>query len=318
MAFYLSPNTLLPWSSSAEDDERFKRVLRIALIALVVVSIPITLIDVPEQTREEKAKLPPQLARVILEKQELPPPKPVEPPKVEEKKPEEPKPEEPKPEPEKKPEPVKEKPPEKPNVAKAREKAAASGLLQFKDDLMEMRESLDVSAIDSANVARGEATAATVDRSMVTSGVTTASGGINTAALSRDTGGVALSGRETTKVESDLAKSTGTTAADSGGQAQESAARSEEEIRKVMEQHKGAIFSIYNRALRQNPALQGKVVVKIIIESSGKISDASIVSSELQDPELEAKLLQRIRLISFPASNVARTTLNYSFDFLPQ
>ncbi len=313
MAFYLTPNTLLPWSSSAEDDERFKRILKIALIALVVLSIPITLIDVPEQTREEKAKLPPQLARVILEKQELPPPKPVEPPKVEEKKPEEPK-----PEPEKKPEPVKEKPPEKPNVAKAREKAAASGLLQFKDDLMEMRESLDVSAIDSANVARGEATAATVDRSMVTSGVTTASGGINTAALSRDTGGVALSGRETTKVESDLAKSTGTTAADSGGQAQESAARSEEEIRKVMEQHKGAIFSIYNRALRQNPALQGKVVVKIIIESSGKISDVSIVSSELQDPDLEAKLLQRIRLISFPASNVARTTLNYSFDFLPQ
>ncbi|MGM8225408.1 TonB family protein [Cellvibrio sp. ARAG 10.3] len=318
MAFYLSPNTLLPWSSSVEDDERFKRILKIALIALVVLSIPITLIDVPEQTREEKAKLPPQLARVILEKQELPPPKPVEPPKVEEKKPEEPKPEEPKPEPEKKPEPVKEKPPEKPNVAKAREKAAASGLLQFKDDLMEMRESLDVSAIGSANVARGEATAATVDRSMVTSGVTTASGGINTAALSRDTGGVALSGRETTKVESDLAKSTGTTAADSGGQAQESAARSEEEIRKVMEQHKGAIFSIYNRALRQNPALQGKVVVKIIIESSGKISDVSIVSSELQDPDLEAKLLQRIRLISFPASNVARTTLNYSFDFLPQ
>ena len=313
MAFYLTPNTLLPWSSSAEDDERFKRILKIALIALVVLSIPITLIDVPEQTREEKAKLPPQLARVILEKQELPPPKPVEPPKVEEKKPEEPK-----PEPEKKPEPVKEKPPEKPNVAKARDKAAASGLLQFKDDLMEMRESLDVSAIDSANVARGEATAATVDRSMVTSGVTTASGGINTAALSRDTGGVALSGRETTKVESDLAKSTGTTAADSGGQAQESAARSEEEIRKVMEQHKGAIFSIYNRALRQNPALQGKVVVKIIIESSGKISDVSIVSSELQDPDLEAKLLQRIRLISFPASNVARTTLNYSFDFLPQ
>ncbi|MGB3609630.1 MAG: AgmX/PglI C-terminal domain-containing protein [Cellvibrio sp.] len=320
MAFYLSPNTVLPWSSSVEDDARFKRILRIALIALVVVSVPVTIIKLPEQTREEKAQLPPQLARVILEKKELPPPKPIEPPKVEEKKPEEPKPEAPKPEPEpvKKPEPVKEKVPEKPNVAKAREKAAASGLLQFKDDLMEMRESLDVAAIDSANVARGEATAAAVDRSAVTSGVTATSGGINTAALSRDTGGVALSGRETTKVESDLAKSTGTAAAASGGAAQEAAARSEEEIRKIMEQHKGAIFSIYNRALRQNPALQGKVVVKIIIESSGKISDVSLVSSELQDPDLEARLLQRIRLISFPASGVARTTLNYSFDFLPQ
>lgn len=320
MAFYLSPNTVLPWSSSVEDDERFKRILKIALATLVVVSIPVIVIDLPEQTREEKAQLPPQLARVILEKQELPPPKPVEPPKVEEKKPEEPKPEPPKPEvkPDPKPEPVKEKAPEKPNVAKAREKAAASGLLQFKDDLMEMREALDVTAIDTANVARGEATAATVDRSAVTSGVTSASGGINTAALSRDTGGVALSGRETTKVESDLAKSTGTVAADSGSAAQEGAARSEEEIRKIMEQHKGAIFSIYNRALRQNPALQGKVVVKIIIESSGKISDVSIVSSELKDPDLEARLLQRIRLISFPASGVARTTLNYSFDFLPQ
>lgn len=322
MAFYLAPNLELPWSSSIDDDQRFKKILRISLIVLVVLSVPISLITVPEQTREEKAKLPPQLARVILEKQELPPPKPVEPPKVEEKKPEEKKPEEPKPEEpkpvEKKPEPIKEKPPEKPNVAKAREKAAASGILQFKDDLMEMREALDVSAVDSANVARGDAQAAKVDRSMVTSGVTTASGGINTAALSRDTGGVALSGRETTKVESDLAKSTGTTATDSKGAAQESAARSEEEIRKVMEQHKGAVFSIYNRALRQNAALQGKVVIRIIIESTGKISSATIVSSELQDPDLEAKLLQRVSLISFPPSNVARTTLNYSFDFLPQ
>lgn len=325
MAFFIAPNLELPWSSSVDDDQRFKRILRNIFIAFVVLSIPISIVNLPEQTREEKAQLPPQLARVILEKKELP--KPVEPPKVEEKKPEElkpkepkleePKPEEPKPV-EKKPEPVKEKPPEKPNIAKAREKAAASGLLQFKDDLMEMRETLDVAAVDSANVARGNAQAATVDRSMVTSGVTRASGGINTAALSRDTGGVALSGRETTKVESDLAKSTGTSAADSAGAAQESAARSEEEIRKVMEQHKGAIFSIYNRALRQNAALEGKVVVKIIIESNGKISSATIASSELKDPDLEAKLLQRILLINFPASGVARTTLNYSFDFLPQ
>ena len=318
MTPYLYPTTQLPWSSSAEEDRRFHRILQISLVLLVLLSLPVIFINLPEQTRAEKEKLPPQLARVILEKQELPPPKPIEPPKVEEKKPE-PKPEPEKPKPvEKKPEPVKVKPKEEPNVAKAREKAAASGLLQFKDDLMEMRDTLDVTAVDSANVARGEAKAAQVDRSVVTSGAKVASGGINTAALSRDTGGVALSGRETTKVESNLAKSTGTAAANSPTAAKEQADRSEEEIRKVMEQHKGAIFSIYNRALRQNAALQGKVVVKIIIESSGKISSASIVSSELQDPELEEKLIQRIRLISFPASNVARTTLNYSFDFLPQ
>ncbi len=96
------------------------------------------------------------------------------------------------------------------------------------------------------------------------------------------------------------------------------AARSEEEIRKIMEQHKGAIYSIYNRALRQNAALEGKMVVKIVIDPSGKIVEASLVSSELGDKDLEAKILQRIKLITFPASNVARTTLNQTFDFLPQ
>src|SRR5690554_79019 len=329
MAFYLSPNLELPWSSSAYDDQRFKRILVITLGLVVLLSIPIGLINLPEQTREEKAKLPPQLARVILEKQLLPPPKPVEPPTIVEKKPE------PIPEPEK-PKVVEKKPIEKPvekktnvvapvekpvdqaQVAKAREKAAVSGLLQFKDDLSAMRDTLDVQAVDSAAITRGEAQAAQVDRAAVTSGVTVASGGINTAALSRDTGGVALSGRETTKVESTLATSTGTLATSQSVDTKQSGARSEEEIRKVVEQHKGAIFSIYNRALRQNAALQGKVVVKMIIDANGTVSSATIVSSALQDPDLEAKLLQRIRLISFPALNVAQTTLNYSFDFLPQ
>src|SRR5690606_41469061 len=105
--------------------------------------------------------------------------------------------------------------------------------------------------------------------------------------------------------------STGTAAADSGGAAQEAAARSEEEIRKIMEQHKRAIFSIYNRALRQNPALHGKVVVNIIIESSGKISDVRLVSSELRDPVSEARLSACMRAIRVPASGRAGSTLAY-------
>ncbi|MES2673973.1 MAG: hypothetical protein V4660_07005 [Pseudomonadota bacterium] len=40
------------------------------------------------------------------------------------------------------------------------------------------------------------------------------------------------------------------------------AARSEE-VRKVMAQHKGISLIFYNRVLRENAALQGKVVVKL-------------------------------------------------------
>lgn len=315
-------NLELPWSSSIDDDKRFTKILLGFLIAMLVVSAVVTIVNLPEVTRAEKEKLPPQLARVVLEKQELPPPKPVEPPKPEEKKPE-PKPEEVKPEPkpiEKPKEPV--KAPPKPTLEKAREQAEKSGVMQFKDDLAEMREMMQTSAVETAatTVTNSTGEAAQIDRAMITSGAKVASGGINTAALSRDTGGVALSGRETTKVKSGLADGTKkagqATAGNSNGTG--GAARSEEEIRKIMEQHKGAIYSIYNRALRQNAALEGKMVVKIVIDPSGRIVEASLVSSELGDKDLEAKILQRIKLITFPASNVARTTLNQTFDFLPQ
>lgn len=322
MAHLTMLNLELPWSSSIDDDKRFNKILLILFIIMVVVSLVVTFIKVPEMARAEKERLPPQLARVVLEKKEIPPPKPVEPPKVEEKK-IEPKPEPKKAEPkpiEKPKEPVKQPPKEA--IEKAREKAQNSGVMQFKDDLAEMREMMQTAAIETATttVTASAGEAAQVDRAMITSGAKVASGGINTAALSRDTGGVALSGRETTKVKSGLAetgkKSTQATAGNSDGAG--GAARSEEEIRKVMEQHKGAIYSIYNRALRQNAALQGKMVVKLVIDPSGRIVEATLVSSELRDPDLETKILQRIRLISFPASNVARTTLNQTFDFLPQ
>ncbi|MDF3012442.1 MAG: energy transducer TonB [Cellvibrio sp.] len=258
----LAMNLELPWSSSIGDDKRFNKILSISFVVLLLASLVVTIVNVPEMARNEKEKLPPQLARVVLEKQALPPPKPVEPPKPEEKKPEpipEEKPVEKLPEvkPVEKPkEPI--KAPPKATLEKAREQAENSGVMQFKDDLAEMREMMQTSAVETAatTVTNSTGEAAQIDRAMITSGAKVASGGINTAALSRDTGGVALSGRETTKVKSGLAEGT---------------------------------------------------------KKSGQAT-----AGELGDKDLEAKILQRIKLISFPASNVARTTLNQTFDFLPQ
>ncbi len=286
------------------------------MVLVMLLGVAVPFVPVPEISREEKEAVPPELARIILEKKELPKPEPKpkpKPKKIEKKKP--------KP---KKPEPKKE-PPKKivapvPKVAaidKARQDAAVSGLLQFQDDLQDMRDSLDASKVASANITRGEAKAKQLDRSVISSQAKAASGGINTAKLSRDTGGVALSGRETTRVDSKLkdASAIGTKALKDN--VRETAARSEEDIRKVMDKNKGAIFAIYNRALRRNPALEGKVTVKLVIEPNGAVSAVTLVMTELNDKKLERKLLARIRLIQFPARAVLRTTLNYSFDFLP-
>ena len=318
-------NSSLPWTSSEEEDQRFTKYLKIGLVAFVVAGALFTFVPAPELTREQAEQLPPQLARVILEKKELP--KPAEKPKpVEKKKPKELKKEQPKPiekpKPVKDPEPIKtvkprplsEKAPAA-AVAKAREKAANSGLMQLQDDLMDMRDSLDVSEVASANLASGAASAQKIDRSLIADKSKAASGGINTGKLSRDTGGAALSGRKTTQVE--VAEATAA-AKSSGKQARrERGTRGEESIRQVMEANKGAIFAIYNRALRRDPTLAGKVTVKLVIEANGVISEVSLVSSELDDADLERKLLARIRLINFGTANVEKSTLNYSIDFLP-
>ena len=178
---------------------------------------------------------------------------------------------------------------------------------------------LDVSDVKtpSANITRATADAAQVERNFISSGAQAKSGGVNTAALSRDTGGVALSGRETTVVESKLEEVSAAAADNRQQQTREKAFRGDQSIRQKMEEAKGRIFGIYNRALRENPTLQGKVVFKLVIEPNGAVSSAQIVSSELNDTDLERKLLAAVRGINFGSSDVLQTTLNYSFDFLP-
>ena len=72
-----------------------------------------------------------------------------------------------------------------------------------------------------------------------------------------------------------------------------------------------------NRALRSSPELQGKVVLKISISPSGKVTEIYIVSSELTDTVLEKKLIQRVKLINFGSEDVPVFTFNYPIDFYP-
>lgn len=317
-------HTELPWSSSRDEDARFNKILGGLAVIFLVLSVVVTVLKVPALTRAEKEQLPPQLARVMLQKQELPPPKVVEPPKVEEKKPEEKKPEK-KIEAAKPVEKTQTPPSKKEVIDKAKEQAQAQ-ISTFKDDLMEMREMAQATMVETASATINDAAAKAtqVDRSMINSGQTKGSGGINVGAYaSHDTGGVALSGRETTKVKSGLAEASKKAAGATGSGGGNSdgaggAARSEEDMRKVMEQHKSSIFSIYNRALRDNAALQGKVKFKIVIDPSGQVVEVSIEFSELKDPALEAKLVSKLKSISFPSAAVLRTTFYQTLDFLPQ
>jgi periplasmic protein TonB len=156
------------------------------------------------------------------------------------------------------------------------------------------------------------------ERSLITSKVGASSGGINTASLSRGYGSGAgsLTGHNTTQVSSAvLAKQ-----AEDGvrrGAGSNKAARSEEEIALIFDRNKGAIYSIYTRALRDKPDLRGKLVLELTISPDGAITRCDVISSELGDPELERKLVARIKQFRFEARDVGTITVTKPIDFFP-
>ena len=308
----------LPWSTGRRQDRKFEKTAQIALGAMFALALIIALLPVPRSDQNQVVEVPKRLAKLVLERPKPPPPPPVVE-KAPEQKPEPPlatqvKEEPPKPKP--KPEPQPEKQVDK--TEQAREKAKVAGLLPFAQQLAALRDDKTIERLDKTQLAgKVEGTQPLAERSLITSRVGTSSGGINTAALSRNTGGGGIGDRATTKVESPVES-----LAVAGGAAQRTgesnkAARSREEIERVFDVNKGSIYALYNRALRQNPALQGKVVLKLTIEPDGRVSSCEVVSSELGDKELEQKLVQRVLLFTFDKRDVERITTTKPIDFLP-
>ncbi|MEO1574974.1 MAG: AgmX/PglI C-terminal domain-containing protein, partial [Pseudomonadota bacterium] len=211
-----------------------------------------------------------------------------------------------------------------PPVNEAREKAAKSGLVALADELADLR---DTSSIDSAlsNRSLSNTVGAAVqnERSLVTSASGRASGGINTAELSRNTGGGGLAGRNVTQVTSPVATAAAERAASRGGSGDPAldpgapGQRSRDQIEQIFDRNKAAIYALYRRALRQDPSLQGKLVLELTISPGGDVLDCRVVSSELDSPEFEAKLVQRVRLFKFGAQDVGTITTTKPIDFFP-
>ena len=96
-----------------------------------------------------------------------------------------------------------------------------------------------------------------------------------------------------------------------------SASRSEEEIALVFDRNKGAIYALYGRALREQPDLQGKLVLEFTIAPDGEVTECHVVSSELHDPDLERKIVARVKLFRFEARDVAAITTTKPIEFVP-
>jgi periplasmic protein TonB len=283
----------LPWSPSEEMERRFRKILRnlaivFAICAVILPFIPYHKVD------QNTESLPERVVQLVRE----PPPPPPPPP------------------PPKKEIPVEKSPtPKVPTPVDPRVKASKSGLLANIDDLAALRDvDLDKfqknqpKTTDPGDVSQ-------VTRSLITAKAGGTSGGINSPTSSGlASGSGSLKGIYTTQVKDPNAGS-GTAQTKSGGSGK--ASRSADEIALVFTRNKGAIDSMYARALRDNPALQGKVVIELTIAPSGEITNVRIVSSELNDKAFEEKLRTRIMLFKFEPKDVAALTATKPIDFFP-
>ena len=93
--------------------------------------------------------------------------------------------------------------------------------------------------------------------------------------------------------------------------------RAREEVEIVFDRNKGALYALYGRALREKPELAGKLVLEFTIAPTGEITNVRVVSSELNDPELEKKIVARVRQIRFKAADVEPLTVSKPIDFFP-
>ncbi|HEB57029.1 MAG TPA: TonB family protein [Gammaproteobacteria bacterium] len=310
MLMKVTPHSpLLPWTET-EYDRRFRIILLLCLLLSAIIGAIVPYLPRPQVKQQELQQISPRLARLILQKKQEPKPivaEKTKPKKADKKK-----------QPEKKTA-QKKKLKKKKSVdktAQARKQAQSSGLLAMQDELADLRNSFDVAAMQNHKPQqnKGKTRRQPEPAAVLSAAAGKGSSGINTRNLKHSiSGSQALAARRSSQVKSSLENIEGAPEQRAG----QKIARSQEEIELVFQKNKGAIYSIYNRALRRDPTLQGKVLLELTIAPNGRITRIRILSTELNAPKLEKRLLSRIKLFRFAARDVDTVTVTYPIDFLP-
>jgi hypothetical protein len=225
-----------------------------------------------------------------------------------------------------------------------KQKVANAGILAFKDkfaslarDTVVVPLGADARHVDADDVGQPSA------RSLLASNTPGSSGGINLASLSRSvgggggggggggnggggvggrgvgangSGGGGIGGAGTGRVVSTIAPITG--ADRPKARSGPGPARTDEEIQIVFDRYKASFYRLYNRELRNNPALKGQMVLRLTIEPDGSVSMCALQSTDMDAPDLATQVVNRVRMINFGAKDgVPAVTIVYPIDFLP-
>ncbi len=87
-------------------------------------------------------------------------------------------------------------------------------------------------------------------------------------------------------------------------------------IRRVVQAHLAQVRYCYEKELARTPGLRGKVVMKWVINGTGKVSQAQTADTTLRNPNVEACLATKIKTWKFPTpAGGGFVIINYPFVF---
>jgi hypothetical protein len=321
---------VMPWAKGDEDDRRYRKIFLLTLLFSFLFSSGLVFFK-PAHEKKQEEELPEHIAELVVKKKEEP--KPVE----------------------KKPQEKSDatttsnqqaaqqnadRTPPPPGTTEAKDAARASastkGVLALKNDfagLIDNSEQVKMGASgrvsDTGQVAAGEAAQRALIVSQASGGA--GSGGINTSAVSRAGTGGGMGGGGTgsggggQSITGSGVKVARVQSTTSGGVIDDrplskgaGPSRTDEEIQIVFDRYKSALYRIYNRELRNNPSLRGKMVLRLTIEPDGRVSACSVKSTDLASPALSTEIVERVLKFTFGAKEgVPATTILYPIDFLP-
>jgi len=302
----------LPWTGPREEDRRFHRILLQTLLICLAAGVITPYIRIPQPDFDLAEESPPRRVRLLAE-QTAPLPQPVARPT---------------------PVPVPAAPvvtaPVKPQTVPAqlpvapvetpRQKAARSGVLAMSDVLAKLQGTTPkTGATPGRENVPVQARSATPQPSMLTANVTRGSKGIDAGVAHQSVlGAGGLPDREDTRQatggRTGNAAARGRIAAPPSGKV-----RSEEAIQEILDRNKGAMYTLYNRELRKDDSLQGKLVMSITIAPTGKVTRCVILSSELDAASLEQQLVALIKRIDFGnRPGVPAVTTKIPIEFFPR
>jgi hypothetical protein len=214
-------------------------------------------------------------------------------------------------------------------VKVARAKAESSGVLAFKNSFSDLMEDMPSDLGADARISdtpKQNSGGAAGTRSLILAQATGGSGGLAGGSVSRGgfgAGGAGGGGRAISGSGHGVGKATSGIVAGMGDADRPLSkgagpARTDEEIQIVFDKYKAALYRIYNRELRNDPSLRGKMVLALTIEPDGRVSACRVQSTDLNSEALSKDIVERVFKFNFgEKEGVPTTKILYPIDFLP-